>query len=50
MAGNLTFDQLKKMVAAGDIDTVLAAAVSTVSISPPTTDFFSWSKVRLPAI
>ena len=27
MAGNLTFDQLKKMVAAGDIDTVLAAAV-----------------------
>jgi len=27
MAGNVTFDQLKKMVAAGDIDTVLAAAV-----------------------
>lgn len=27
MAGNLTFDQLKKGVAAGDIDTVLAAAV-----------------------
>ena len=27
MAGNLTFDQLKKRVAAGDIDTVLAAAV-----------------------
>lgn len=27
MAGNISFDQLKKMVAAGDIDTVLAAAV-----------------------
>ncbi|MCO5162460.1 MAG: glutamine synthetase family protein [Mesorhizobium sp.] len=27
MAGNVTFDQLKTMVAAGDIDTVLAAAV-----------------------
>jgi glutamine synthetase len=27
MGGNLTFDQLKKDVAAGDIDTVLAAAV-----------------------
>lgn len=27
MAGNLTFDQLKKVVAAGEIDTVLAAAV-----------------------
>ena len=27
MAGNLTFDQLKKAVAAGDIDTVLACAV-----------------------
>jgi glutamine synthetase len=27
MAGNLTFDQLKKAVASGDIDTVLAAAV-----------------------
>ncbi|MEQ1955283.1 glutamine synthetase family protein [Mesorhizobium sp. CN2-181] len=27
MAGNLTFDQLKKDVAAGDIDTVLACAV-----------------------
>jgi len=27
MAGNLTFDQLKKAVADGDIDTVLAAAV-----------------------
>src|SRR5919206_568089 len=27
MAGNMTFDQLKKAVAAGDIDTVLACAV-----------------------
>ena len=27
MAGNLTFDQLKKAVAAGDIDTVIACAV-----------------------
>ena len=27
MAGNLSFDQLKKAVAAGDIDTVLACAV-----------------------
>ena len=27
MAGNLTFDQLKKAVAAGDIDTVIASAV-----------------------
>jgi glutamine synthetase len=27
MAGNLTFDQLKKSVASGDIDTVLACAV-----------------------
>ena len=27
MAGTLTFDQLKKAVAAGDIDTVLACAV-----------------------
>ena len=27
MAGNLTFDQLKKAVAAGEIDTVLACAV-----------------------
>ena len=27
MAGNLTFDQLKKAVASGDIDTVLAAAI-----------------------
>ena len=27
MAGMLTFDQLKKAVAAGDIDTVLACAV-----------------------
>ena len=27
MAGNLTFEQLKKAVAAGDIDTVLCSAV-----------------------
>ena len=29
MAGNLTFDQLKKAVAAGEIDTVLACAVDS---------------------